>query len=325
MAESPEAVHSPSREALRAHLEHVAGKLPHFRNSKRCSALLRYVVEHSVGNPHEPIKETCDRASPCSTGIPATTPIRMPWSATPRLKCASDWPNTIWSPDHRPMVCGSNSRRAPTCPSSASVSVSVGLPPTTRSWTAAWPWALALGLAMVTGVAGWLLGSQRSTPPAATELDQFWGPVLSAPHTSPDLCRPEPDELFFPSTWRGNASPSATVPRKALVPMWDRFFLVRRCHCHVARDGLFGRAHSKLYRIRGARNTPYAELQGNPVVLIGAFNNEWTIRLTEDLRFSLVNDSPTVRGVRDREQGKGHHLAGGAEPAGGGLPTKTTR
>jgi hypothetical protein len=63
-------------------------------------------------------------------------------------------------------------------------------------------------------------------------------------------------------------------------------------------------AHDKLYRLRGSQATPYAELRGNPAVLIGAFNNDWTVRLTEDLRFSLVNIGPAVRGVRDREHDK---------------------
>jgi hypothetical protein len=46
--------------------------------------------------------------------------------------------------------------------------------------------------------------------------------------------------------------------------------------------------------------TPYSELRGHPVVLIGAFNNEWTMRLTRGLRFSLMSDTGSnLAGVRD--------------------------
>jgi hypothetical protein len=48
--------------------------------------------------------------------------------------------------------------------------------------------------------------------------------------------------------------------------------------------------------------TPYSEVRKQALVLIGAFNNQWTIRLTDGLRFSLANDGPDVRGVRDSQQ-----------------------
>ena len=46
---------APPRE-VRAHLERVLAS-PHFHHSRRCSALLRYVVEHSLDNSGTPIKE----------------------------------------------------------------------------------------------------------------------------------------------------------------------------------------------------------------------------------------------------------------------------
>src|ERR1019366_5720101 len=56
MADSVEALSTASRHEVRAHLEQVLAS-PHFRHSRRCSALLRFVVEHSLDNQGKPIKE----------------------------------------------------------------------------------------------------------------------------------------------------------------------------------------------------------------------------------------------------------------------------
>ena len=56
MAELVEALGTAPRQEVRAHLEQVLAS-PHFRHSRRCSALLRYVVEYNLDNQGKPIKE----------------------------------------------------------------------------------------------------------------------------------------------------------------------------------------------------------------------------------------------------------------------------
>ena len=56
MADSGEALLAAPRHEVRAHLEQVLAS-PHFRHSRRCSALLRYAVEQSLDNQGEFIKE----------------------------------------------------------------------------------------------------------------------------------------------------------------------------------------------------------------------------------------------------------------------------
>jgi hypothetical protein len=56
----------------------------------------------------------------------------------------------------------------------------------------------------------------------------------------------------------------------------------------------------KAYRIRGERSTTLTELRDGPVVLIGAFNNEWTLRLMRPLRFSFERTPDTVR-IKDQQ------------------------
>jgi len=43
--------------------------------------------------------------------------------------------------------------------------------------------------------------------------------------------------------------------------------------------------YGKPFRVTSSMDTNLADLRGGPVVLIGAHNNRWTLRLTKDLRF----------------------------------------
>jgi len=56
----------------------------------------------------------------------------------------------------------------------------------------------------------------------------------------------------------------------------------------------------KPYRIRAESATSFADLRDGPVVLIGAFNNDWTIRLTGAQRFTFEQDEES-RWIADRQ------------------------
>jgi hypothetical protein len=49
-------------------------------------------------------------------------------------------------------------------------------------------------------------------------------------------------------------------------------------------------AHGKNVILRQDAVSSFSELRESPVVLIGAFNNQWTLRLTHRLRYSLALD-----------------------------------
>jgi hypothetical protein len=53
--------------------------------------------------------------------------------------------------------------------------------------------------------------------------------------------------------------------------------------------GLF-HSRNKLYQLRGEHSTTLSDLRSGPVVLVGAFNNDWTMRLTGPLRFGFERD-----------------------------------
>lgn len=69
----------------------------------------------------------------------------------------------------------------------------------------------------------------------------------------------------------------------------------------VARIAGVLQARGKSYRIRGESATSFADLREGAVVLIGAFNNDWTIRLTGPQRFSF-EQSGNTRWIKDGER-----------------------
>jgi hypothetical protein len=61
----------------------------------------------------------------------------------------------------------------------------------------------------------------------------------------------------------------------------------------VARLAGLLQARGKTYRLRGESSTTFADLRDGPVVLVGAFNNDWTMRLMGPMRFSFERDNDT--------------------------------
>jgi len=293
---------SVPRDEIREHLERVLSS-PHFRHSRRCSALLRYVVEQTLANPEDGLKERIigravfDREPGYDTNQDAV--VRNA-AAEVRKRLAQyyvesgkdaglriDLPSGSYVPEFR--------HAAPAvAPPPAVVSV-----PDRRQRVA--PWML-IAVGAVLGILSTLaiVRSARVSRSSPTEIDQFWAPVLSAAPPV-QICVGQTGMNYYPQHLTGD---DKALSSKSLVPMRDLFYWQGDAIA-MSRAASYLTAHDKLYRIRGAQVTPYAELQGNPVVLVGAFDNAWTLRLTQDLRFSLVNGGPDVRGVRDRERGEG--------------------
>ena len=130
-------------------------------------------------------------------------------------------------------------------------------------------------------------------PPAA--IERFWAPmfesgnpalmVIGQPGLEQVLANPAPDESKITlrelyNMGKHNVSLSDAVTMTRLAEVFD--------------------LRGKPYRIRGERNTSFADLRGGPAVLVGAFNNDWTLRVTGPLRFRFVASRPMF-GIEDRQ------------------------
>jgi hypothetical protein len=71
--------------------------------------------------------------------------------------------------------------------------------------------------------------------------------------------------------------------------MWDRYTGFGDAQALARLSSVFG-AYGKKFQVRGGKSASLADLRGKPLVLIGAFSNQWTMGLTGELRFHFGLD-----------------------------------
>jgi len=143
-----------------------------------------------------------------------------------------------------------------------------------------WGLALALGFAIFACV---LLGYRWFHNAPAEFL--FWKPVLDTPGPVLLAVGDVPNGPPTLPNAPGAESASTPVPSadsSQTVPFGDAVTLARVVGALEARN--------KKVVIRSGSASSFSDLRQGAVVLIGAFNNEWSLRLTHSLRYSLALD-----------------------------------
>jgi hypothetical protein len=82
--------------------------------------------------------------------------------------------------------------------------------------------------------------------------------------------------------------------------MWDRYVALGDATCLLRLTSLFEK-RARPYRIRGAASTSFPDLRERPAVLIGAFDNEWTLRAVGRLRYTFYKNYQGLEAIRDRD------------------------
>jgi hypothetical protein len=153
----------------------------------------------------------------------------------------------------------------------------------TRRWI---PIAIAL---LVAALIGFSVGRVKLPSRAAggepSNMSRFWQP-MTATSSRVTYCLAEPTDSVdpqartFPASEGGNLNTYDVITlARSLVPL-------------VPKNGQF--------RVLAASDTGFAQLREGPFVLIGAFDNPWTMRITQDLPMGFEYDNH-VREVVDRK------------------------
>ena len=150
-----------------------------------------------------------------------------------------------------------------------------------------WP-RMVLLLLLALG-AGIVIGRNRPAPPASN-MEKFWEPITASPGpitycigepgTAADLRRTAAIAEIEPSTAARLSVSDVITLARSIVPLVPR---------------------NSAFRVLSAQETSYAQLQEGPNVLIGAFSNVWTMRVTEKLRFGFEM-KPGVLALVDRKK-----------------------
>jgi hypothetical protein len=290
-----------------------------FRSAARSRQFLEYVVRQKLDGHVENLKERAigtdvfQRSPDYATGddpvvrVQAgevrrrleqyyqTTPGDSPVSI--RLPVGSYSPVFQWSSGEASAVLTPVPPAAPSAPA-------LPLQPIKRR---ARPWLIAavcVALASALGASAIIL--QRAAHKKTT-LEEFWSPVFASQQpvmiclAKPVVYRPSP-ELYkrysraHPGTFQTQVerynNPLPLDPKEGLV--WGDIITSSEfgvalgdAYAGVSLSGLFGKM-GKPSQVRIGSNYPFADLRNSPAVVVGAFNNRWTMQLTANLHFAFV-------------------------------------
>jgi hypothetical protein len=322
------------RDAILRELQAILAS-PHFCNSKRYPALLQYVVENTLAGKSELLKERTlgvevfDRSPSYDTN--ADTVVRYtagevrkrlslyyheldekpviqislpPGSYIPEFLHSQDEPKEVVGHTDT-LVASSGLTNDPaghaildvvspwTGESDLHPTPLAEVHPHARAGRRRWWLSIAALLAVIALLGfGWRYrAAHRSTP-----IDEFWAPILHN-QTSVMVC--SGGSVFSQS----HVSGVDTAGKDIVYP-----FVSMQSASAIASLAAMIERNGATTQLQSAATTPLTELRDRPVILLGGFNNEWSVRLLDPLPYHLVllpdeaiveTAQPTTRWVRD--------------------------
>jgi hypothetical protein len=284
---------------------------PFFRNSTRGKEFLSYVVRVKLDNHEELLKERTigtqlfHREADYPTGEDPVVRVHAGdvrrrleryYHSTPNLSAVrielpvgSYSPEFHWSTNQSPVA-----------------NAKVETPG--RSSRFIWV-AVMVAFAIVATVV--VLTSFRSVPSAQAHsaLEQFWSPVFATSQpvliclAKPILYRPSLDiyrqyAKHHPGTFQTEVErwnqplpldPNEKVPWRSMVRYSDYGVAMGDVYAATQLSALFARMN-KATQVRIGNNYSFEDLRNSPAVVVGAFNNHWTLQMTSNLRFVFAEN-----------------------------------
>ena len=147
---------------------------------------------------------------------------------------------------------------------------------------------ISLGVAaflVIVGSIAWL------NPWPTQPIDGFWQPLLNT--SGPALMCIGPANLSAvtnavqPSVVGMGQPGDPNAPSLQEVQKMEAQHVALSDATTLSRIAGLLQSHHKVYQVRNAVFTSFRDLRDGPVILIGAFNNNWTLRLSSPLRYSF--------------------------------------
>lgn len=158
-------------------------------------------------------------------------------------------------------------------------------------------WILVATVAIVTAFLG--IGAAELRGPSAVE--SFWNPVWASTDSVMMAMGGAPDSMALPTA----PADSAAGPTFRDIMKVDRLAFADALT--MARlTGLTREYGKRKLDIRRAAAFSLTDLRQGPVILVGAFNNAWTMRLNNELRFRYEWNAQTHTGVIRDQQNPGN-------------------
>ena len=295
------------RVAILAQLDRLLAN-PLFKNSRRYPNLLRYVVEQTLEGSAGELKERTlgievfGREPNYDTNL---DPVVRTTAAEIRKRLAQYYQDPLHEPELRiDLPLGSYAARfqaAAEKPAPAPVVVEpvvipAEVPAPLPAIPARAPGHLFAWTAAVVVLVTLAIGAMRFWP-ASTMLDKLWSPVLETANPVL-LCVGQRPFIGVSPTEPKSAATAQQTTATPQTTLYQLYYLGSQ-NVAISDVTTLGRlagllqAKGKPYHIRGESSTTFEDLRNGPVVLIGAFNNDWSMRLMGPRRFSFERDGDT--------------------------------
>lgn len=318
---------------LRELLDDILRSTP-FRTSRQCQDMFRYIVEHSLAGSDESLRERVigievfGRSPDYDT---AEDPVVRVRAADVRKRLAQYFQTQKNSTEQWKIEIPTGSYkahfRAPDAALSQAAAAPDVIPPSgvvsqspeqlrtiTRLGKTKALWAFGVAI-LLAAVAGFVL-TRHTTPTAGTAFDLFWGPVLESP--KPVLICTGTNSVYvltakardkFRTTHSHRQTPNLEtyIPPEELrnflgddfFPVKDRFLTTGDASAIAQIASLLTTRHHP-YDLRFGTDLSFGDLRNSSAILIGAFNNSWTLNMSDSFRFVYESgDSPQMH-VKDR-------------------------
>jgi len=297
---------SENQRAIREQLERIL-ESPGFRNSRRYPNLLRHVVERTLQGQTSDLKERTlgiDVFGRSPDYDPAADPVVRVSAGEIRKRIAQyyhesghdaeiriDLPLGSYLPEFHFPKSKEHLDRVPesAVPHHEPAIIAPLMPErfgSHRHFVPAWLSLPKVGIAIVISLAIVSVVWFRPWVRQSNVLDQFWAPVLN-PSVPVVLC-----------VGRAPLSPGTTATPEQLVSRpggigWPDVVTFARLTGLIQSKG-------QPYQLRREELATFSELQEGPAILVGAFNDAWTLRLMEGMHFGLHQDG-TVYWIADQQ------------------------
>ncbi len=293
--------------AVREQLERLLLS-PHFHNSRRFPSLLRFVVDHALNGQTDLLKERTlgievfGRLAGYDT---SSDPIVRVTAAEVRKRIAQYYdepghenelrlslPSGSYIPQfHWPREGEQNHRDHPL---QTIAEKGRAHPRAIGPYRVLW----AVLAATVLAAAGFASGLYWDSLHRSA-LNYFWGPVLHS--RDPVLFCVADQNQYSTITLRDAADPARqTILKDNLTAV-----LIDDLAPVIRVAGLL-HTNDKPYSLRAVDSTTLNDLRNGTAIVIGAFDNAWTLRLTRQLRYHFDND-PTMSEFRIVDSGSSAH------------------
>jgi hypothetical protein len=134
-------------------------------------------------------------------------------------------------------------------------------------------WRVALGAAVAIAILAGMGWRHRAVQPQ-TALENFWAPVMREP---PAIMMCVGGSVFAQNNFSGVSTAGKDI---------DYPFVSMQTASAIAQlSDLLARGGGVAAQLQSAASTPLTELREHPVILLGGYNNQWTLRLLQPLRF----------------------------------------